>query len=173
MRALIVLVLLIFSPVALSGVQYWRFATSNPIFDKYKRTFEAEYYRHTKTFIFTNDIRINLVKEPNDYTKSDLPNKVGICRRGVRGEREIFIRSSSYKKYTEAQREELLFHELAHCALGYEHRMVNFKGRTISLMGDRMFSDKNFYQNNREALLRELFTGDVNQIIIRLMSKEK
>jgi len=153
---------------------YTVFKRSNPIFDKYKKSFEALYYKHTKKKVDTSSININLVEEPSFYCnkRSNCATPLeGLCATRGDGGTEIFISKARFKRHNKYQREELVFHELAHCALGYDHRNFRYNNTYISLMGPEMFSDPYFYKNHREALIIEMFTGNIDGIIAGMLDE--
>lgn len=144
------------------------FKKSNPIFDKHKKSFERYYTFYTGNTVDTSNILINLVKEPSNYcTKNgNCSSKLsGLCYRRASGEREIFISRRLYNSYDKYSREELIFHELAHCSLDMGHRNTKYNNDQISLMGPKMFSQPNFYKKHKEALLEEMFTNNIDNII--------
>jgi hypothetical protein len=49
-------------------------------------------------------------------------NAAGICYKWSTGERKVDIDTKSFNDMNEDQREELIYHELAHCSLGRNHK---------------------------------------------------
>jgi hypothetical protein len=147
------------------------FTKSDPQFDVYKRRFEYEHKKYTGTSLDSSSVIINLVNDPNDFCRDCTTPKVGLCKR-FRNTREILIKRSYYSVISPEQKEELMFHELAHCALDWGHRDSRYKGVSVSIMGKSLFSDTAFYKRHRSALLEELFTGELKGVIKGIDSDE-
>lgn len=81
---------------------------------------------------------------------------VGYCARDPLGGMTIKIHIPTWKVMDEYQKEELIFHELAHCLIGRDHCKKKNKHGPISMMFPKLL-DSGYYRENREDLLDELF----------------
>lgn len=128
------------------------FTTSDPQFDKYKRSFEEDYYVETGQVISTEAIHINLkdkVDDKNSY--------VGICIIWPGGQ-DIIIKEAYWKTLSEFSRKAIVYHELGHCALGRTHdNSLDEDGRATSIMNQYLIAGSQFY-TYYEQYIRELFT---------------
>ncbi len=75
---------------------------------------------------------------------------VGACRIWNTGSREVLIERNFWDNASEEERENLILHELGHCALNLGH--VN----NYSIMNAYVL-DINYFRNNRNKLIAELF----------------
>lgn len=147
------------------------FTKSDPQFDEYKKRFDYEYKKYTGNKSDSSKVIINLVTNPNDFCRDCTSPKVGLCKRFGKT-REILIKRKYFNFLSVEQREELMFHELAHCTLDWGHRFSEYKGISISIMGSSMYYDSGFYKRHRKALLKELFTGEIDEVIKGINSDE-
>lgn len=94
----------------------------------------------------------------------------GQCRVYRDGKREVVINPSQWAKMNIQEKEQLMFHELAHCYLDMEHRdgwiespLVGQEGYStpLSLMHWLAF-DSSYYELNYGYYLDELFLVDVD-----------
>ena len=84
---------------------------------------------------------------------------IGTCQLDDFGTMVIKIHDASWIKLDPYQREELIFHELGHCALARPHCTVKEKGKPISLMYPEI-TPKDHYKNHRKEMIDELFNID-------------
>lgn len=74
----------------------------------------------------------------------------------------ILIRQDTWARMSEAEREELLFHEMGHCVLMRRHRPeIKPEGIPASIMNPYMIRGA-VYQENRDYYIRELFRPDMS-----------
>ena len=69
----------------------------------------------------------------------------GVCHSWTNGHREITINKKHWDNYSDKQREQLIFHELGHCALNREHHnddTITLNGTLCpdSIMRSKMFN---------------------------------
>lgn len=75
-------------------------------------------------------------------------------------EKKIVINSVSWSKYTDLEKEELLFHELGHCVLYRGHLNEVFPDDTpVSIMYYRVMNE-DVYKEKYDYYIKELFTGE-------------
>ena len=98
----------------------------------------------------------NLSMTFGDIRVKKTEKTIGYCARDPLGGMVIKIHTPTWKKMNEYQREELVFHELAHCLMGRDHCKKSNKSGPISMMFPRLL-DSSYYKENREDLLDELF----------------
>lgn len=73
----------------------------------------------------------------------------------------IVVRQDTWARLPEAEREELLFHEMGHCVLMRTHEPeLKPEGIPASIMNPYMIRGA-VYENNRSYYLRELFRPDL------------
>lgn len=72
----------------------------------------------------------------------------------------IIFNESDWDVYGHFGREQLVFHELAHCILGRKHlNAKNSQGEPLSIMYWQVFGDSGYYERNRNYYINELFGG--------------
>lgn len=79
---------------------------------------------------------------------------VGVCMYG-NIKPNIIIDQYTWLNYSQAKKEVLMFHELAHCTLSKEHNEKKVGGRPVSIMYPYVLS-KYDYEKNREEYIKEL-----------------
>lgn len=107
---------------------------------------------------------------------STVPNAstIGYCSRGP-DTASVMIKESYWKTAGVSEREELVFHELGHCLLGLQHdnstqTAIDYYGygfvryNTPNSIMNELHFDKTIYEGNRNAYIKELFTGIVSQL---------
>lgn len=124
-------------------------------------------YRSTPTAIQVTDIKvymdrfastynIDISYIPANFEKQD-GNAVGMCLEWSNGTREIHIDPDYWNKVGEYGREELVFHELGHCALGLEHdNTLLDSGIPTSIMYPYAFGEADYYPPNRPYYFYQL-----------------
>jgi len=102
---------------------------TDPVFVKYINKFNIEMNMST-------NISTTFKKMDDKYA--------GICHSWSDGHREITINKKYWDNYSDKQREQLIFHELGHCALNREHNddtiMLNGTTCPDSVMRSKMFN---------------------------------
>lgn len=83
---------------------------------------------------------------------------VGYCLIGRQGA-SIVIHEPTWAKIDDAQQEELLFHEMAHCLMGREHCGKQNDIGPVSIMFPKLIQS-DYYTMYREDLVDELFSID-------------
>lgn len=81
---------------------------------------------------------------------------VGYCVRDPMGGMVIKIHTTTWKAMDDYEKEELIFHEMAHCLIGREHCAKVDKDGPISIMHPLVLNSK-YYKTHREELVDELF----------------
>ena len=155
-----------------------KFATTNPIFDKYIARFEQLGKSYTKDpYFHIGDIPIN-------FGDTENPLFDGVCFTYSNGEKEIIIKKSWWDEYEkkdtvegdekqDAEEEEeeekehysliqesLIFHELGHCHLNRKHENGPLSTQIPikrSMMSHNIVSE-NDYRKYKEGYWEELFT---------------
>jgi hypothetical protein len=92
----------------------------------------------------------------------DDPDKtvMGMCTSYRDGERLVEIRKEPYESMNSYDKEQLLFHELAHCtSLNRPHCEVVEDGIPVSVMYPNMLESE-LYEDNRDEYIEELFHAD-------------
>jgi len=145
------------------------FKKSDPRFDKYKREFQLKHHQYTGRVIEVSSWNINVVPDLHKYHKGLPKNSIGVC---LRRSKEILLLKKHVESSSYFELEELIFHELGHGPLDLNHKDTIYEERHVSIMRYSMFEDTKFYQKHREALLRELFTGDISLLIKGIRSDE-
>lgn len=86
------------------------------------------------------------------------PQFGGVCYNMNSPSRHVVINATYWSSLSESAKEQLIFHELGHCALGRQHRGdVNAAGSPASIMYPKMFGYMAQYVTNRTAYIQELF----------------
>lgn len=86
------------------------------------------------------------------------PKYGGICYDMATATPVVAINSIYWYTLTDDEKEELMFHELGHCALKRQHREdLNSDGSPVSVMYHQMFGNLVQYHSNRNAYIKELF----------------
>lgn len=94
------------------------------------------------------------------YGAMETAQERGACEISANRPPTIIIRQDTWQKMGEAEREELLFHELGHCVLSRKHRKdIGNEGMPKSIMNPYLIRGE-LYQENRDYYLRELFRPD-------------
>lgn len=85
------------------------------------------------------------------------PDAIGQCFRQA-GATSVVLISADYWKYASGPEKEIVvFHELGHCLLNYDHmNAVDSNGMPASIMNWQMFSGA-YYNSNREQYLTQYF----------------
>jgi hypothetical protein len=86
---------------------------------------------------------------------------IGMCTSHVDGERLLEIRASTYLVMDSFDKEQLLFHELAHCSSMRRRHCdsVEANGQPTSMMYPYMI-DSSYYKLKRDEYIEELFHAD-------------
>ncbi|MCM2279899.1 MAG: hypothetical protein NDJ89_17630 [Oligoflexia bacterium] len=95
------------------------------------------------------------------------PSERGACELASGATPIITIRQETWEKMDEAEREELLFHEMGHCVLRRTHRSdISTKGVPSSIMNPYLIRGS-VYLKNQAYYLRELFAGQAPEDLAR------
>lgn len=90
----------------------------------------------------------------------------GACEIADNATPVIMLREDTWALMDEAEREELLFHEMGHCVLRRTHKSeLNGKGLPGSIMNPYLIRG-HIYQKNQSYYLRELFAGSAPEELI-------
>lgn len=89
---------------------------------------------------------------------------VGYCIKSPIGGMVIKIHKATWSNMDIYKQEELVFHELAHCLMGRNHCDKKTSKGPLSIMNTHL-SSGDYYKENREVLLDELF--NINSKCIR------
>lgn len=85
------------------------------------------------------------------------PQYGGICYGMGTSAQVVIINSTYWDSLTDAAKEQLMFHELGHCALNRQHREdINSDGSPVSIMYHQMFGWMPQYLQNRQLYINEL-----------------
>lgn len=128
----------------------------SPEFRPYVRSFEQEAAKRGITFDF-EESGLEILLGP---TRVD--NAAGVCR----GDGSIEIETNIWDNYSDAGKEQLIFHELGHCVLGRPHRNIVFNnGEWGSIMrGSPIPEDRgvavNYSGRRKQYYIDELFNED-------------
>jgi hypothetical protein len=88
---------------------------------------------------------------------------VGWCNKVSPTRRSIMIDEESWQHYPDIRKEQLMFHELGHCALDRPHvEEEDPENLPVSLMYPVMMNDS-LYRLHRETYIKELFLCDVDK----------
>lgn len=133
------------------------FAESDPFFDSYKDSFEADHSYYAGYEINTESVYINFAEDSFFDTL-----EIGTCYfvSGTQSGREILIRESYWNSMSNSCREFLVYHELAHCALDQTHR-----SEYPSVMNENI-GYCSYYYSYRESFVSEMFLQDEDSINI-------
>lgn len=86
------------------------------------------------------------------------PQYGGICSGMGTGAKVVIINSLHWSTLGEEEKEQLVFHELGHCALNRQHREdLNPDGSPVSIMYHQMFGYLLQYSVNKQTYIKELF----------------
>lgn len=119
------------------------------IFSKYVYTFQDEALKRDK-FIVTGELTVV-------FGAIDIPKAVGVCRTETFKPPKIIILEEYWRKINELMREQLIFHELAHCLINKPHNdAIGIDGYPVSLMTTYVPA-ASVYEHKREDMLNELF----------------
>ncbi len=126
----------------------------NPILDKYVKTFESRWGNKIKFRVMFNNLNNNIA---------------GVCKRWYNGARLVEIDIIYFFNASESQKEQLVYHELGHCALFRDHdnSRVVFRDDPgvrfpYSVMNDVAFSISEIiaYDKYKKHYMVELFKND-------------
>lgn len=125
-------------------------------FEQYAREYYGESYKIPPIDIgFGDTASLSMLLNGPNYTT------VGWCNKFV-NPIQILIDKDSWSYYSDIRKEQLMFHELAHCALNRPHIEVedpeNFP---VSMMFPVLLNDT-LYKTYRDKYIRELFLCDVD-----------
>ena len=110
-------------------------------FDKYVELFKTNHYLY----------RGKHIKKLPPIRFGSLPNKyAGVCLR-IPNNPQIVIDASFWSIYDDLEKEQLILHELAHCALGIDH--IWGKHHIMNPAGVH----KDIYKAQRWKLIKDLF----------------
>lgn len=102
--------------------------------------------------LYTPDIIVTFGEMP-------YPNWAGYCKIGPKSTPIVVIRRTVYDSYTYYEREQLVFHELAHCLLKLEHNTtLDGNGQPNSIMWPTYINTA-YYEAHRANYLRQLFNS--------------
>jgi hypothetical protein len=90
------------------------------------------------------------------YFAEDLPNQfIGVCY----STGSIFIKQSVWNKDDDTSREQLIWHELGHCALGKAHNNAIKNGHAVSLMNSSsvnvVYGNEEYYIQHKQDYIDE------------------
>ena len=124
----------------------------NSVFDKYSDRFAKE---------FDVVVDVPILFEDNDH------GAAAVCYRWVGGYSEINVVHKFWVDSSEAQKEQLIFHELAHCVLQQGHRddheRVGPNICPVSIMRSWAFGDheiENCYKEKRKQYIQEVIDNN-------------
>lgn len=160
MRALILL-LLAASMVGCTTVNHNKITV-----EQYRYNYiDSAFYPMIKSFTYEANARGYLVDLTNvsmtfgEIRKSESDLTVGYCVPDPLGGLVIKINTSTWEGFGPYQKENLIFHEMAHCLMSRPHCSKTNSLGPISLMFPKILSEK-FYKEHREELVDELFNTD-------------
>lgn len=118
--------------------------------DKEFRPYAIEFQRQFKV----------RVRVPMMFTDEEV-HYAGVCISAQDGYREIRVKRSEWKKISEAQKENLIIHELGHCVLGLPHvdGQYMISGCPLSIMNPRLFTKhqaKDCYSRHKDYYISQI-----------------
>ena len=149
--------------LALSCISCTSVTQQSVTIEQYRYNYlDSQFNPIIKSFIYEARLRGHLVDLTNvsmtfgniRVKKSD--RTVGYCARDPMGGMVIKINISTWDDLGPYQKEELVFHEMAHCLIGREHCRKVDKVGPISIMFPQVLSEA-YYKEHREELVDELF----------------
>jgi len=124
-------------------------------FEPYVRSFDSNYYRYTgKTLPLDN-----LEMEFADSASSGSDRAVGECNYRTR---KIKVIRKYWQSASSNERTIIIYHELGHCYLRRGHKSDKSGSMPLSIMYPTIKTN-NFFQDNKQDYLEELFTGNTSQ----------
>lgn len=118
---------------------------------KYVRRFVADGERFGRK-IYIYDLIVRSVPEINEET-------IGQCERKYNTTPEVTISASFWENFSDAEKEELIYHELGHCVLKRRHNEYTDDWGTPVSMMNPFFLPELVYIKYHEMYIRELFHG--------------
>lgn len=105
---------------------------------------------------FASTYGIDVSYIPATFQKQDGPT-IGMCLIWSNGYKEIQIDPDHWATASDFGREELVFHELGHCALGLDHNANHLdSGIPESIMFPYAFGEADYYPPNRPYYFYQL-----------------
>lgn len=134
---------------------------------------DTAFYSEVNQFLIHEDqyngTRSDSGNIPINFYEFLAPKEIGRCTAyNITKQKEIFIDPHWWKKASKEDREILIFHELAHCALGREHSDGEFNGVALSIMNVKHIN-KDYYAKFRKEYIKELFTKSINDLKIGII----
>lgn len=111
----------------------------------------APYFDRFDSDIGANTSGINAYMAPQTYPT------IAQCILYSNGRRDIQVDPTIWNNADDSAREQILFHELGHCALFLDHiSTLNSSNCPVSVMYPYAFGDSSCYLNNRQVYYDEL-----------------
>lgn len=127
----------------------------------FKYSLEAEFIPYYERFTDVYKVDVKYVAGWFADTNSHSENAVGICYSYTDGSRRIEIDPDYWANSSDDGKEQLMFHELGHCALNLDHNettidLKNYGIIPASIMWPYTFGENWYYAELKDYYLKEL-----------------